>query len=306
MGIALRRLWLIVAFAAVLMAILPRAAGAAASASPSASPSAAVGTNPGAADEAAKRAARWKALSQAIFPGRSIQDGGGVVQLDAPPRALDAALVPVSLAFPGNKPIRSVYLIIDDNPSPLAAHFTFGPGADARNLKLRVRVDAYTNLHAVAETHDGALYSTSRFIKASGGCSAPAGPDDGAALEGVGSMKLRLLGPFAAGRPVQAQLMIRHPNFNGMQMNQLTRLYTPARFIRSVDATFQGVSVFHLDSDISLSTDPVITFGFVPQQKGQMRVVAHDSSNATFDRTFDVPEAGVANEPAARQPKRTS
>ena len=276
MGIAHRRTWLAAAFVAVLLAAHPaRADDDAATAATDAT-----------------RAARWKALSQAIFPGRAMQDGGGVVQLDAPPRALDAALVPVSLDFPGDKPIKSVYLIIDDNPSPLAAHLTFGPKADPRNLKLRVRVDAYTNLHAVAETRDGVLYSSSRFIKASGGCSAPAGPDDAAALSQIGLMKLRLLAPFAAGKPLQAQLMIRHPNFNGMQMNQLTRFYTPARFIRTIDATYEGGSVFHLDSDISLSTDPVITFGFVPQQKGQIKVIARDSSNATFDHSFDVPGAG--------------
>ncbi len=77
-----------------------------------------------------------------------------------------------------------------------------------------------------------------------------------------------------------------------MQMNQLTRFYTPARFIRTIDASYEGGSVFHLESDISLSTDPVITFGFVPQQKGQIKIVARDSSNATFDRSFDVPGAG--------------
>jgi sulfur-oxidizing protein SoxY len=229
-----------------------------------------------------------------------------VVQLEAPPRALDAALVPVTLVFPGTTPIESVYLIIDDNPAPLAAHVTFGPKADARSLKLRVRVDAYTNLHAVAAGRDGKLYSTSKFIKASGGCSAPAGPDDAAALQDIGLMKLRLLGPFTAGKPLQAQLMIRHPNFNGMQMNPISRLYTPARFIRTIDATYEGGSVFHLDSDISLSTDPVITFGFVPQQKGQMKVVARDSSNAMFDHSFDVP--GVDNDPheSAHHAKHTS
>jgi sulfur-oxidizing protein SoxY len=242
--------------------------------------------------EDATRAARWKSLQQAIFRGRQVQDGGGVVEMDAPPRALDAAVVPVNLTFPGDHPIKSVWLIIDENPSPLAAHMTFGPKSDARSLKLRVRVDAYTNLHAVAETREGSLYSTSKFIKAAGGCSAPAGPDDAAALHDVGLMKLKLLGPFSAGQPLQAQLMIRHPNFNGMQMNQVTRYYTPARFIRTIDASYEGGSVFHMDSDISLSTDPVITFGFVPQQKGQMRIVAHDSSNATFDHSFDVPETG--------------
>ena len=31
--------------------------------------------------------------------------------------------------------------------------------------------------------------------------------------------------------------MIRHPNFSGMQMNQVTRDYTPARYINKVAVT---------------------------------------------------------------------
>jgi sulfur-oxidizing protein SoxY len=240
-------------------------------------------------EEDADRAARWKQLQEAIFPHRQVLDSGGVISVTAPPRALDAALVPVELRMTGDKPVKSVYLIIDDNPAPMAAHFAFGPKADPRTLKLRVRVNAYTNIHAVAETQDGQLHAATQFVKAAGGCSAPAGGDDAAALADIGRMKLRLLGDFSAGKPMQAQLMIRHPNFNGMQMNQITRYYTPARFIKTVDATYDGGEVFHLDADISLSTDPVITFGFVPRETGQMKVVATDSSNVTFDHSFDVP-----------------
>ena len=39
--------------------------------------------------DAAERATRWQALQQAIFPGRSLKDGAGTIQLDAPPRALE-------------------------------------------------------------------------------------------------------------------------------------------------------------------------------------------------------------------------
>jgi sulfur-oxidizing protein SoxY len=242
-------------------------------------------------DDAAERASRWQALQQALFPGHSLKDGAGVVQLDAPPRALDAALVPISIELSAAKPIKSVYLVIDGNPSPLAGHFTFGPKADPHSLKLRVRVDQYTNVHAVAETQDGQFFVATKFVKASGGCSAPAGSDETTALQDIGHMKLRLLGDFAPGRPEQAVLMVRHPNFNGMQMNQITRYFTPARFIRTIDVTYEGGSVFHLDSDISMSTDPVITFGFVPQAKGQMKVVVRDSKDVTFNHDFDVPAA---------------
>ena len=69
--------------------------------------------------------ARWSDLRHAIFGDRVVEDAGNLVTIDAPARAEDAAIVPVaiSIAEPLAPEIRSLYLIIDDNPSPLAAHF---------------------------------------------------------------------------------------------------------------------------------------------------------------------------------------
>ena len=246
----------------------------------------------GAPDDAAARAARWQDLGQALFGARRLEDGSDWIAIEAPGRALDAALVPVSLTLSGNRDIQGIYLVIDENPGPLAGHFTFGPQADPHSLKLRVRVNAYTNIHAVVETRDGRLYSAVRFVKAAGGCSAPAGGDLQQAMQELGHIKLRLLEPFAAGKPLSARLMIRHPNFNGMQMDQLTRLYTPAMFIRTIDVNYNGSQVLHLDSDISLSADPVIEFGFIPTGKGRLQVLVRDTKDASFGESFDVPPQG--------------
>jgi sulfur-oxidizing protein SoxY len=235
------------------------------------------------------RIARWQALREAVFGQRPISDGTAVIQMDVPPRALDAALVPLGLTLNGGRSIKGVYLVIDNNPSPLAGHFVFGPAADPSTLKMRVRVNEYTLIHAVAETQDGKLFGVEKFVKAAGGCSAPAGSDETEALKEMGRMKVRLLGEFAAGKPMQAQLLIRHPNFNGMQMDQITRLYTAARFIRTLDVSYGGVQVLHADSDISMSTDPAITFGFVPKAKGSLEIKVVDSADAHFSQSFDVP-----------------
>jgi sulfur-oxidizing protein SoxY len=244
---------------------------------------------PAAGDDEAARTARWQELQHALFGERPVADGSAWLDIDAPARALDAALVPVSLTLKGDRPIKGIYLIIDDNPGPLAGHFIFGPQADPHSLKLRVRVNAYTYLHAVAETSDNQLYAAARFVKAAGGCSAPAGADQQQALQDLGHIKLRLLQPFVSGRPMAAQLLIRHPNFNGMQMDQTSRLYTPAMFIRTIDVSYNGEPVLHLDSDISLSSDPVIDFGFVPPQKGLLKVLVRDTRDATFGQSFEVP-----------------
>jgi sulfur-oxidizing protein SoxY len=237
------------------------------------------------------RAARWDALKHTMFGNRPVEDGAGVVQLDAPPRALDAALVPVTVTLTDEKPLKALYLLIDDNPSPLAGTFHFGPAADPQLLKTRVRVDQYTFIHAVAETADGHLYVATRFVKAAGGCSAPATQDLRLALERIGRMKLHVRGVPEQGRPIQTELMISHPNANGMQMDQVTRNYTPARFIQTVKVTYNDTLVFDLDSDISLSEDPVITFLLVPQAKqGKLTVLAEDSTKTAFHKSFEIPQ----------------
>src|ERR1700749_4909065 len=82
-------------------------------------------------DDEAQRAARWKGLQHAIFGDRVVTDGNGFIEMGAPFRPLDAAVVPISVTLKGAQ-VRSLYLVIDENPGPLAGHFVFGPESDPR------------------------------------------------------------------------------------------------------------------------------------------------------------------------------
>ena len=108
----------------------------------------------------AQRAARWADLEHAIFGDRMVENAGDRVAIEAPARAEDAATVAVAIRVAATfaPEVRELYLVIDDNPSPLAAHFVLGPLADAQEIATRVRIDDYTYLHAVAETADGRLF----------------------------------------------------------------------------------------------------------------------------------------------------
>ena len=227
----------------------------------------------------ASRQARWHDVAAAIFHGKTLGDGEGVLSLDAPPRAMDAALVPVSISVRPDVTPRTLWLIVDDNPAPVAAIVHFGPRADPHVLKLRIRVDQYTLLHAVAELGDGRLVEVSRFIKAAGGCSAP-GTEAGVDVARLGRMKLMPV----AGEHGLVELLISHPNNNGMQMNPVTRLYTPARYVQSVAITQDGQSVLTMDADISIAEDPAITFGLA--KPGDVDVVVQDSAHAVFQHHF--------------------
>jgi len=118
----------------------------------------------------------WPALAEQIFNNRPLADGAAVIAIDAPYRAEDAAVVPLTLrALPRDgdpREVRKITLVIDANPSPLAATFTLGAGGHVDTIATRVRVDDYTNIHAVAELSDGKLYAATRYVKAAGGCSA--------------------------------------------------------------------------------------------------------------------------------------
>ncbi|MFO1039775.1 MAG: quinoprotein dehydrogenase-associated SoxYZ-like carrier [Geminicoccaceae bacterium] len=234
----------------------------------------------------------WDAIREELFAGREIKDGTGLIDLDAPKRAQDAATVPMTIKAlrpqTAEDHIKTVWLIIDENPAPVAGIFKLlGETGDA-TLGARVRVNDYTNVHAVAETADGSLYAVEKFVKASGGCSAPSLKDKDAAMARLGQMKLKPQMSYAAGVPNQVQLLISHPNYSGMQMDQMTHFWIPPDYIRFIKVAYAGKPVLEVETDISFSEDPSITFSFVPDAPGSLDVAVEDSKGRKFNQSLAV------------------
>ena len=234
----------------------------------------------------AEDAGVWPGLRADIFGAAAIAEEDGSVKLDAPVRAEDASLVPLTITIPttaGNA-VTKLTLIVDENPSPVVATFVFGPasGAGERTLTTRVRFDRYTNVRVVTQTADEKLHMTTKFVKASGGCSAPAGKDADAALEGAGRMQVRTTAGKSPSGVNQALVMIKHPNFTGMQMDQLTRDYTPARYIDEMTVSSGDQLVFKMTGGISISENPHFIFTYPSGPKAGLTVTARDSTGAMF------------------------
>ena len=230
----------------------------------------------------------WLKVQASLFAGRSIAPASGdIVSIEAPARAEDAAIVPMALRtrLPAgdNRQVTKLYLIIDNNPSPIAAVFEFARGSGQADIETRVRVDEYTHVRAIAELSDGSLVMATRFVKASGGCSAPPGKDPQAALASLGKMRLRVDGDVRRGQPVLAQLMISHPNHSGLAMDQSTRQYTPAHFVRRVAISYAGVPVLTADLDFAISENPNLRFHFVPQGAGELKAEVVDTQDLRFE-----------------------
>ncbi len=229
----------------------------------------------------------WQRVRQSLFQQRPIASAsGGVVTLDAPSRAEDAAIVPIAIhtqfAQSSSRHVERLYLVIDRNPSPIAAVFQFFGASGRADIETRVRVEQYTHLRAIAEMSDGTLVMATRWIKASGGCSAPAGKDAEAARATVGRMKVRVDPPLTIGAPAHAQLMISHPNTSGLAMDQVTHLYDPPYFVRKVTVSYAGKPVLVADVDFSISENPNFRFSFVPDGEGALQVDVLDSKDLSF------------------------
>jgi sulfur-oxidizing protein SoxY len=243
----------------------------------------------------AEQADVWPDIRQALFGDRPIEADSGLIALEAPMRAYDAALVPVSVQAKipqtAERYIQSVSLIIDQNPVPLAGVFHFTPDAGDASLATRVRVDAYTNMRAVAETNDGVLHMATRFVKAAGGCSAPGLKDMSKAMAMLGKMKLKDASADAPAGLKRAQLLISHPNFSGMQFDQISRNYIPAHFVESIRVTHGGRAILTVEGNISLSEDPSIHFNYRPDPAGPIAVEVKDSEGLVFSQSWPEPSS---------------
>jgi sulfur-oxidizing protein SoxY len=241
----------------------------------------------------------WPGLVQDIFNSRPMVDGSDVIAIEMPYRAEDAAIVPVTLrsklAPDDSRRLKAITLVIDQNPAPMAAKFEIGSDARVSEISTRVRVNSYTNVHAVAELSDGTLYVVKTYVKASGGCSAPAAKNAEEARNHIGQMKYRQFaradqGPTNGAR--EAQVMIGHPNNSGLQMDQITHLYTPAFFVDELHLWQDNSPVLSMEGGISISEDPNIRFTYVANGAKTFRAEAKDTSGHVFQKEWKVDDSG--------------
>jgi sulfur-oxidizing protein SoxY len=238
----------------------------------------------------------WPDLKRELFDARTINDGGALLQLDAPHHPQDAGLVPIGIRIlreqaPGWH-VKTLTLVADRNPVPVAAVFHLAGDAGIGHIVTRIRIDRYSDVRVIAEASDGQLYMVSRYIKATGGCSAPA--MSGADGENkIGEMRLRQHRLQAeAGDPASWRagtslvLQIRHPNHSGFQKHPLQGYFIPAHFVETIAIQRNGAPLLSVEGAISLSENPSIRFDYSPERDGEISVRAQDTDGTVFSRSW--------------------
>ncbi|WP_241525542.1 thiosulfate oxidation carrier protein SoxY [Pseudophaeobacter leonis] len=215
----------------------------------------------------------WSDLRHALYEDQTLTEAGDLIQIDAPYRsALDARTnIGARIMAPDGRMLQSVTVILDENPMPVSAGFTFAQPMAQFDFDVTMRVNGPTPLHMVARTTEGQLLAKTGFVKTSGqgACAAPPGTDPELALATLGQMEIAFsnaastsstqpaslpasmaaslpaslssLSSFATSPGPQLQLDIQHPSHSGMQMDQISLLYLPARYIETVAVDPDGV-----------------------------------------------------------------
>ena len=190
----------------------------------------------------------WKEwLKDDLYKEQFLEQTDDII-IESPYRAIDSGNVPIVITTK-SKDLIKFTLIIDENPTPCCATFEFV--GLLPYIETNIRVNAYTHLTVVAEDIDGNLYVNRKFIKAAGGCSATPIVDNDVPKDRVDIIDDKL-------HFDKKKIQFNHPNYSGLQFNQLTRTEIPADYIDSVVVkTSKGI--FSYEGTIGISQNHYFT-----------------------------------------------
>ncbi len=211
------------------------------------------------------------------------------MSLEAPANTPDPAATPLTIRFgpAAIGRIKQVRVIIDNNPSPVVSTVDLAAGARIEKLGLRVRVDRFTSVRAIAETLDGTLEMRSLWVNASGGCSAPPSPAGGGTL---GEIRFR-----ASPDGKALQISIRHPNNSGFQIDPASGEAIAPHYVASVRVTAGGAPLLSAQTGISISENPTLRIVSDRPLATPVTVAAVDSAAMRFGAEWRGPPAATAS-----------
>ena len=232
---------------------------------------------------------QWEHLRGQLFGTRPIASGAdSVMQLVVPLRAAYGASVPVKIitrvAQTPERYLKRLTLLVDKNPSPIAATLDLTPALGQADFETRLRVDEYSHLRVIGELDDGTLHMDSRYVKVSGGCSAP---PNRSALDQIGRTRFRLPDGLHPGAVTPVEVSVVHPNDTGFELNQVSLMYIPPHFVRRVQVAYAGQRLFDAETDFSVSENPSWRFNFVPRERGLLTAEVEDTKDGRFTGSLD-------------------
>jgi len=140
-------------------------------------------------------------------------------------------------------------------------------------------VDEYSHVRVISELSNGELHTDSRYVKVSGGCSAPPNRDQ---LHNLGKTLLKMPDGVKINAPTAVDLQVVHPNDTGFELNNVTVMFIPPHFVRSIRVTYADRRIFDAELDFSIAENPAFRFNFVPHGAGELKAEVEDSKEGHY------------------------
>lgn len=235
----------------------------------------------------------WGELKENYFRGKNVESNKEIIKISAPNRAESGAQVPFSFSidYPmnANSYVKSVQILVGVNPIPVVGVFHFFPESGKAEISTRIRLEADSYVHVVAETNDGKLYMNSIPVRATGGCGGTVEGEDKNIRITAGRMKFHADEKIAKDKIVKGTLLIKHPMYTGLQRDLVSQGFRPAFFINKAVIKYNSKKVMDADLYIGMSEDPNIQFSFVKNDaSGLVEVEIQDNEGGIFTKSFEM------------------
>ncbi|MFK7762724.1 MAG: quinoprotein dehydrogenase-associated SoxYZ-like carrier [Roseobacter sp.] len=244
----------------------------------------------------------WDSIKTQLYGERFLLNGDAIIAIDAPYRTPDdtRANLAAQIVAPEGTHLAKITVVLDENPMPVSAVFELENPMPSFYFDITMRVNGATPLHVVAETSDGRVFVSETFVKTSGtgACAAPPGTDPEAALASLGQMGIEVNGTVPgigsgklknlASRLGRMDVDISHPSHSGMQMDQISLLFIPLRYVENVEIDLDGAGFVDITGSISLSENPRLGLA-VPQSTRSVDVTMTDTDGTVSHAHKDLP-----------------
>jgi sulfur-oxidizing protein SoxY len=239
----------------------------------------------------------WAELKPSVFGQRLITRNDSVVKLEVPYRAKDDRQVPVSVqaSLPNGAKVKSVTIIIDENPMPVS--LTVRPEQQRSSLwvSASMRFNGPSPVRAIVEAENGQLFMSEAMVKTSGlgACAAPPTTTLDVSAKTLGDMRLtQIVTPLnvsTIAKPVmRTKLDISHPNLTGLQLDQITLRYILPRYVEKLAIDQGDDKLMTIEAGISLAENPSIAFDYVSNGAENMLVEAQDTDETVFRHSLQI------------------
>lgn len=239
----------------------------------------------------------WAELKPSVFGQRLITRNEQVVKLEVPYRAKDDRQVPVSVhaSLPNGAKVKSVTIIIDENPMPVSLTVRPEQQRSSMWVSANMRFNGPSPVRAVVESENGQLFMSEAIVKTSGlgACAAPPTTTLDVAAETLGNMRLtQIVTPLKVStitKPVmRTQLDISHPNLTGLQLDQITLRYILPRYVEKIAIDQGDDKLMTIEAGISLAENPSIAFDYVSNGADKMQIEAQDTDETVFRHSLQI------------------